>query len=1782
MKKRIVSLLLAALLFVTLLPAEALAYVGNVNKEGPLCNRTEPVTIKREGVDDGSQLYSMKMKNGKLVFFLAVDGPHIGKSVTNSDRGYTATGDSFRKGVYEQARFTLQTGRAQQELPIQKMEVIDPTKDLTLEAVSIHRVISENALTVKYTFANVPAPEFACYISYYFVELDKGTSEGDFEATYVTADGKTYALVAQAFWGLDIPTDFTTTPDFVFRWFQEYHGFSRMGHAQADPSAHVKASRSYKQNGTYTAKSTDITAGMGRTNVSGTFGRGDVCEVYSDSYGVDSPFVLAHEETLRRTNDAKATAYMTYDAENDLLTAECGTERIGGRTGHPSLSAIQVWGFRDVYTKKEAASLAEVKFTEPDRVTIPQDADRLGLYKSGSGIVAAPITDTARENVLKKKYGDPLYILCGDFEPGRDDNGKYYEYTDRKVGLTSTITATWGSGQHFRVRVDENGFVTKFDTTAQVMYSTPRFLLYSAKNGVTKAAELAFDGTELALNMKPEDNAVLVFIDIPEVSSRINKALIKGNGGLELSGNMGLDLILNCGSDKLIELKRLGYGPKKEKDDSISFVQKGFEASGKLDTGALMGLDLAELEADINTFDGEEKYNFSLELNVFDLFETAAELNLKRLNNGRLAPNDLYFRLAVAGGIPIVPPVPTSFIKGGGGGFYGLADTINGDFIALPPIRVKMSVKGDYVKVIEGWANVTVGPSYLEFAGTDLTIAKMDFIDEFKMYLRLVGEKREYLNKTYTGLRAGGGMGLKLVAPGKNDPIGTIFELDTEIEASIFGGLDNYSKPQNAHVNLDSRGSLSASVKIPKKLGSLSFGKLGGKKLVNTQVDFILGAETAIRVGENAGSTAKEVLKNVTTDAWKNLSIYGGISKKGSLVLTGYRIYYIIPNHFGGAIDLRWKNDDWTLEDEITKNDWGWGPGSHSVRAMSAPVWTTQVADCQDAETGEQVGIAVLEVSTYEVAQNGIALLAAQQSNGKYEDTIEYKAENNPPDGKLGMFIAPKDGDVAKLKQELGVYQVTDDTNVTKLDLKEAVAKNAEEIEDSELESANMTEVTVSNKDGSTTEGLLINLGVNSKDNSKWRIEANCDFTYQFLASAELTGVKLDLDAQNNKATADITNPQQNKTYAVRFYLDTEPNRTGTNYYLGMDESSPYEWTIPTSGALAPTGSYYVTAVLVEKVVADLNGNNKIDENEFSWVTVDTKTSTSTIRYTNDRTPNAPGNVTLSATGNETLTAKWDAVDGADGYRVTLYYLDDNNQPQQAGTPYVLENKDFNSTKLPSATKDGNKFSLRMAPTVGGKDVIAEYPDKTAEDLEKEKIKLSEGTNDDCAPTGKNYYVTVEAFQNDKDWKGASYYSNPTRSTGEVKLHAYTPEEIGVKREGSETTIMLNENNGYATLLWNALPEGTLFTVSGSVTDVIITPEQGKGTFAARTDNPPIWTVTGDDAARQLIANSGRVKLTVKRGIDSTDYYLRLALDDVPPLLTLDADNVCADMTTGAYTVAGRTEPGLTVTMGIPNAANSPTATADEAGRFSFTGKLEGNATEGFTAILANVSAKDEAGNETIAPALISARPDLTPPEEDDPTDPTDPADPTDPSNPGGGSSGGGSSGGGSSGGGSSGGGSSGGGSSSGGSSSGGSSSGGSSSGGGYYGGGTRPSIAAERTSPDARSTTDYTDGIYGLTFRSSASFASFRGVQVDGKTIAPGNYIAEEGSIVVYLKAVYLRTLKPGKHTVTILSSEGDATMSFTIGGVTTGDAGIMLYAMSAALSLAGTAVLRGRKRRG
>ena len=127
-----------------------------------------------------------------------------------------------------------------------------------------------------------------------------------------------------------------------------------------------------------------------------------------------------------------------------------------------------------------------------------------------------------------------------------------------------------------------------------------------------------------------------------------------------------------------------------------------------------------------------------------------------------------------------------------------------------------------------------------------------------------------------------------------------------------------------------------------------------------------------------------------------------------------------------------------------------------------------------------------------------------------------------------------------------------------------------------------------------------------------------------------------------------------------------------------------------------------------------------------------------------------------------------------------------------------------------------------------------------------------------------------------------------------------------------------------------------------------------------------------------------------------------------------------------------------------------------------------------------------------------------------------------------------------------------------------------------YYYYPSTPGITAELNGTN-KSATDYPGGDYGLVFRSTAAFSTFQGVQVDGKTLAKSNYTAEEGSTVVYLKAAYLKTLAAGKHTITILSTAGNTSMDFTIGGKSsspkTFDAGIGIYAVTAVLSMTGMA---------
>lgn len=68
------------------------------------------------------------------------------------------------------------------------------------------------------------------------------------------------------------------------------------------------------------------------------------------------------------------------------------------------------------------------------------------------------------------------------------------------------------------------------------------------------------------------------------------------------------------------------------------------------------------------------------------------------------------------------------------------------------------------------------------------------------------------------------------------------------------------------------------------------------------------------------------------------------------------------------------------------------------------------------------------------------------------------------------------------------------------------------------------------------------------------------------------------------------------------------------------------------------------------------------------------------------------------------------------------------------------------------------------------------------------------------------------------------------------------------------------------------------------------------------------------------------------------------------------------------------------------------------------------------------------------------------------------------------------------------------------------------------------------------------------LTIKADGDFSKFTGIKVDGKFIEASNYVAKEGSTIVEIKADYLKTLKSGKHEITIVYTDGEASTNFEI----------------------------------
>ena len=511
-----------------------------------------------------------------------------------------------------------------------------------------------------------------------------------------------------------------------------------------------------------------------------------ITEVYTDGYPWANPFVglsdyyeqeitsvsgkpirVALAQTVSVTpGDKPLDTWVQCDSAAYATQGEDGSSEQEEGSGSEYYSHF-LWGFHDLIKAG-----AENVPSRPDTVDAAINAKRLAAFAVNGGVTVEYVADDAALQALKKQYGDPVALISGDYE---SKNGTEFTFTGGAAMLSPSVTATWNKSS--------GKLVIKKDGTIEhsgVSLNAPSFKFYQPKNGAENDLQISLTKDGFAFQINPDKNDAIVFVDIPYAAVKLKNAKADAAGNLVFSGNIGFRTIFNGAK---FSMEKLGYGLNTKHE----FKVNGVKATGSFDTAKLMALDLTSISGEVNTFKGEESYAFELELNAFDLFETEASLALVRSKkDGSLIPDDLWFYVKSSPGIPLVPPVPVGQLNGGGAGFKDLAKTVNGDYFAIPPIKLRGALTGTYMHLIEGTGNVVLGPSEISLKATDVGIVGLgknaQIIDSFGYSLQLNGQERTYNGVTYKGIYFGGSEELALNLPSNTLDI---FTIDTAINGMV-------------------------------------------------------------------------------------------------------------------------------------------------------------------------------------------------------------------------------------------------------------------------------------------------------------------------------------------------------------------------------------------------------------------------------------------------------------------------------------------------------------------------------------------------------------------------------------------------------------------------------------------------------------------------------------------------------------------------------------------------------------------------------------------------------------------------------------------------------------------------------------------------------------------------------------------------------------------------------------------------------------------------------------
>ena len=1294
------------------------------------------------------------------------------------------------------------------------------------------------------------------------------------------------------------------TRDFDFRWGYYLNGFTSMGHSamlEETGGPAIKLSRTTVPEGEdpkITTESSTITLPVEnldtKTVPKGYSSWGDVdgvyiTEAYVDSYPWANPFVglsdyygktiTAPSGEPLRVDLAQTVSIQPGDKPlNSLVSCESYVSFDFEPENYAADSTHFLWGFRDLKILKQDIP------SEPDKVDPAIYAKRLAVFSSGSGVTVEHVADDAALSALKKRYGDPVALINGDYE---SKNGEAFTFTGGAALLSPSVTATWGSGG--KLIIHKNGTVEQ----SGVSLSAPTFKFYQPTNGADGALGISLTKKGFAFDIDPANNAAIVYVDIPYATVKLEEATADAAGNLVFSGNIGFQTIFD---DAKFTMEKLGYGLK-----GNEFKVNGVKATGEFSTEKMLSLELANVEGEVNTFKGEERYAFELELNVFDLFETEAKLALERANDGSLIPDELWFFVKAEPGILLIPPVPVGRLTGGGAGFKDLAATVKGNYFAIPPIKLRGAVSGAYLQLVEGRADVVLGPSEISLKASDVGIVGFgkygQFVDSFGYALKLTGQERKYKGTPYQGVYLVGSEELTINLPSKNLDV---FALESSLKLGAFGGVNN-AKDQ-VYLGIGANGTVNGRVQIPKGF------PFAGTKFGSAEIQLIVGGQTEIPI---RNVSVSEGMKQ----ALNNIDVYLGAMAQTQNPLFGVRVWVLVPKVL--QTNFRYK-EGWGIEGTfITKlPEWDWSskgvePVVQAISLEDGEEFAVMLAaDPPDAEP--RGGGNSQEITVYADADETPYILLAFDSSVSEEDI------------KQALIVTKKDE-----TDHIDINWVGEDGQT-----------------DPTAEIYAGIDLIKNNKDGEEYRVALLRL----KDGGTYVVNTG-DLEPRKNQTATVTPFeKLDLSLSGNQVSGEVKYAEKGTKYVLRTYFAEKEG--GADYLIDEQidvNPDSISVDIPDRGTHAPSGEYYVTSFLMTEkttTVADENGES---ENVTALMAIDSQTL-GTVSYTNSKEPAAPAWAKLDFVGNEVMKAEWDAVDGADGYRVTIYQEKDGNW-KDTGFGYDL---------------DKNTTSIDMALTVGGNAVevsgagkVSSVPAKNLSADETYKIGVSAYKEEpyftESAETGTSAGEETSAAEGTEGSTAGSggtgtqkaltakYYSTEAESNSE-RLPQYTPLNMTLTVDGTEC-IKDDETHVYHAYVGEN--PGTL-TVDCVAADSITVTRMDTGT-----------NIVPDETASNTFAipnftGSLMLKIDGKQGMDVTSVFLLVSRDETPPMLTLSDPVFFADRDTGEYTVTGTADAGSEILYG----ENGRTQAAGD-GSFAIHDKLD----EGETNASLYLRARDSAGN---------------------------------------------------------------------------------------------------------------------------------------------------------------------------------------------------------------------------